>query len=408
MSEYEVRFVFKEPYYKSFETAGGTPIMSKAFYSKYSATEFNRSTGLLIGSGPYRMPDPTSWTPQPGQPIVLVRNERYWGPTPSFDRVIWNVIEEPAARVTAFHNGDIDFLGGDNPPTPEQYSQMAADKQFAEHTHHWSLTNPTEAWYYLAWNEKEGRDGKPTPFADARVRRAMTMLTDRNAILKNIIYGYGTVITSPFVPGTPQCDASIEPLPYDTAAAEKLLNEAGYHRDGDRMVGPDGKPLAFKLLFNSNSVPRSRIASFLHDAYAKVGIDAQPESTEWSVFEQRLDDRQFEVAIAALGGALEGDPYEELDTSQIAKTGMNIVQFSDPELDKSIAEARITVDDAKRMPLWHKVHKIIHEQQPYTYLFVYQELDFLRDRIHGAVPTKVLGLNPPSEWFIPQALQKAQ
>jgi peptide/nickel transport system substrate-binding protein len=114
------------------------------------------------------------------------------------------------------------------------------------------------------------------------------------------------------------------------------------------------------------------------------------------------------VAIAALGGTLEGDPYEEFDTSQIAKTGQNIVQFSDPAMDRAIAEARSTVDDAKRMPLWHNVHRLIHEQQPYTYLFIYKELDFARKRIHGTAPTRFVGLNESSEWYIPKAMQMSQ
>lgn len=408
VDDYHVRFVFKEPYYKSFELASSTPIMSKAFYSKYSIKDFNESTGLVMGSGPYRMPDPTSWRPEPGQPVVVVRNERYWGPAPSFDRVVWNVIEQPAARITAFRNGDLDFLGQDDPPTPEQFAQLSNDPQVVAHTHHWALTNPTEAFYFLAWNQKQGRDGPPTAFADARVRKAMTLLTDRQAILQAIIHGYGTETTSPFAPDTPQCDPSIKPWPYDPVEAEKLLAEAGFHRQGDQMVGPDGKPLAFKILYNTNSEPRRRIASFLHDAYAKLGIDAEPENAEWSVFQQRLDDRQYQVAIAALGGTLEGDPYEELDSSQISKTGLNWAQFSDPAMDKAISVARSTVDDAKRMPLWHKVHRMIHDQQPYTYLFIYKELDFARDRVHGLSPTKYAGLNPTNEWYIPKALQKSQ
>ena len=408
IDDYQVRFVFKEPYYKSFELATSTPIMSKAFYSKYSIKDFNESTGLVMGSGPYRMSDPTSWRPEPGQPVVVVRNERYWGPAPSFDRVVWNVIEEPSARITAFRNGDLDFLGQDNPPTPEQFTQLTADPKALEHTNHWALTNPTEAFYFIAWNEKQGRDGKPTAFADARVRKAMTLMTDRQAILRAIIHGYGAEITSPFAPDTPQCDPDIKPWPYDPDGAKKLLEEAGFHQQGDRIVGPDGTPLSFKILFNTNSEPRRRIASFLRDAYAKVGIDAQPENAEWSVFQQRLDNRQYDVAIAALGGALEGDPYEELDTSQIAKTGQNIVQYSDPEMDKAIAAARSTVVDAKRMPLWHKVHRIIHDQQPCTYLFIYKELDFARDRIHGIAPTKYVGLNQSPEWYIPKTMQMSQ
>jgi peptide/nickel transport system substrate-binding protein len=284
---------------------------------------------------------------------------------------------------------------------------MSVDPQLAVNTQHWALTNPQEAWYYLGWNEKEGRDGKPTPFADARVRRALTMLTDRAAILQSIIHGYGEIMSGPFSPGTPQCDASVQPLPFDVDAAQKLLEEAGFHRDGDRMIGPDGKPFTFQIMYNTNSEPRRRIASFLHDAYAKVGIDAEPKNEEWSVFQQRLDDRNYQVVIGAWGGSLESDPYDELNTKQMAGTGANFIQFSDPKLDAAIEVARSTVDDSKRMPLWHQVHQMIHEDQPYTFLFIYRELDLAHDRLHGLEPTK-LGLNPFLEWYIPKALQTAQ
>jgi peptide/nickel transport system substrate-binding protein len=404
-----VRFVFKEPYYKSLEVSGGTPIMSKAFYSKYSPTDYNRSTGLLIGSGPYRMPDPTSWKPTPGEPIVLVRNERYWGPTPSFDKLVWKVIEQPAARVTSFRNGEIDFLGGsDGPPTPEQYKQLIADPQILKQTNHWELTNPTEGWYYLGWNEKHGRDGPPTPFADVRVRQAMTMLTDRQTMLKTIMNGYADLITSCFAPNTSQCDPSIQPWPYDVDGAVKLLAEAGFHREGDRMMGPDGKPFSFQLMYNTNSEPRRRIASFLRDAYAKVGIEVNVKNEEFSVFQQRMDDRNYEVAIGAWGGSLESDPYEELHSSQIAKTGEDFIQYSNPMMDALIEQARSTVDDAKRQVLWHRLHQLIHQEQPYTYLFIYRELDIANNRIHGMTPTKILGISPFNEWYLPKELQTAQ
>ena len=406
--DYSVRFIFKEPYFGSFDVAGATPILSKAFYSHYSPTEFNRSTGLLIGTGPYRLPDATSWRPTPGQPIVLVRNERYWGPTPSFDRLVFNVIEEPSSRVTAFRNGDVDFIGGQNgPPTPEQFDKMVADEALVARTHHWVLDTPTEGYFYIGWNEKQGRDGKPTPFADVRVRKAMTLLTDRDAIMRQIIHGHGTVLSGPFAPMLPQSDPSIKPWPYDPEAGKKLLADAGFTLKEDRLMGSDGEPFSFKLLFNSNSEPRRRIASFLHDAYAKAGIDAEPEAAEWSVFLKRLDDRQYQAVLGAWGGTIESDPYEEFHSSQMAGTGENFIQFSNAELDRAIEKGRATVVAEKRWPLWHEVHRILHEQQPYTFLYIQKELDFANDRLHGLAPTN-LGLNSPSEWYIPSNLQASQ
>jgi peptide/nickel transport system substrate-binding protein len=407
--DYSVRFVFKEPYFQSFLMCSSSQILSKAFYSKYSPTDFNRSTGLVLGTGPYRLADPTSWRPEPGQPIVLVRNERYWGPTPSFDRLVWNVVEEPAARVTAFRNGDIDFLGGQNgPPTPEQYDQLSHDAGLLTKTQHWDLNTPVDGYYYIGWNERVNNTATPSPFADVRVRKAMTLLTDRQAILKNIIHGYGAVMSGPFPPMTPQCDPSIKPLPYDPAAAEQLLAEAGFHKQDDRLIGPDGQPLTFKMTYNSNSEQRRRIASLLHDAYAKAGIDAEPDPAEWSVFLKRMDDRQYQVLLGAWGGAIEDDVYEVFHSSQIAGTGEDFIHFSSPEVDAAIEKARTAPDDASGMALWHVVHRLLAEQQPYTFLYIGNELDFLNNRIHGAEPTKVEGLNPPVEWYVPRALQAMQ
>jgi peptide/nickel transport system substrate-binding protein len=404
--DYSVRFTFREPYFQSFLVAANTPIVSKAFYSRYSESDINRTPGLLLGSGAYRMPDPAGWVPQPGKPVVLVRNERYWGPTPSFNRVIWDIIENPNARNVAFRNGDMDSYGGPNGgPTPEQYDQMLGDKELLAHTHHWALDTPTNGFFYLGWNEKVGRGGAPTPFADVRVRKAMTLLTDRGAIARDIMRGYATVISGPFSTLLPQSDPTIKPLPYDPDEAMKLLTDAGFSKQGDRLVGPDGKPFEFKLMFNQTSAIRTRVASYIHDAYAKAGILVTPEPTEWSVYLKRIDDRQFDAIIGGWAGAIEFDPYQIFHSSQIEGTGDNFIQFKDDTLDAAIIKARATVDDDKRAVLWHDVHRIIHGDQPYTFLFIDQDLEFLNDRFRGVVPT-TLGLNPSEEWYVPSTLQK--
>ena len=406
VGDYEVRFVFSEPYFKSFDTAALTPILSKAFYSRFSETDFNRSTGLLMGSGPYRMLDPESWRPEPGKPLILVRNERYWGPTPAFNRLIWNIIENPSARTTAFRNGDTDSYGGPTGgPSPEQFDQMLQDKDLLSRTQHWVLDSPSEGFFYIGWNEKEGHGGAPTPFADVRVRRAMTMLTDRDRIARDIMRGYAKVISGPFSDLLPQSDPTIKPLPYDPEGAMKLLAEAGFKMQGSQLVGPDGKPFQFKIMYNTSSEIRKRIASYLHDAYAKAGILAEPDPTEWSVFLKRIDDRQFQALIGGWAGTIEFDAYQIFHSSQMEGTGDDFVQYKDEALDRAIEKARSTVDGDKRALLWHDVHRILHEDQPYTFLFIDKDLEFLTNRIHGVEPTK-LGLNPSEEWYVPQALQK--
>lgn len=399
VDDYTVRFVFKSPYFKEFDIAGGTQVLSKKFYSQFTPQQFNESTGYLIGSGPYRLPDPTSWTPEPGKPVILLRNERYWGPTPSFNRLVWKVIENPSARVTTFRNGDSDIFG----PAPDVYDDMLKDAALVARTQHYALDVPNSGYEYIGWNEKH--NGAATPFADPRVRRAMTMLTDRESICSNILKGYATVNTGPFSALTPQADPTIQPWPYDPDAAQKLLADAGYVRQGDHVVGPDGKPLQFELMYNTNSEPGKRMAAFVKDTYAKAGVLVTPKPTEWSVLLQRVTDRDFEAVLLGWSGDIENDPYQIFDSSQMAGTGDDFVQYDNPECDKAIEAARSEVDENVRMPLWHKVHQILHQDQPYTFLFISKDLEFLSGRIHGVEVTK-LGLNSNLEWYVPAALQK--
>ena len=407
INDYHVRFTFKEPYFVSFDTAAGQGIMSKAFYSKYSPTDFNQSTGLLIGTGPYRMPDPTAWRPEPGKPIEVVRNERYWGPRPSFDKMVWKVIENPTARTTAFENGETDIFGpGVIGPTPEQYEKMLQDTALIARTQHFDLPCLTIGYYYVGWNEKQGRDGAPTPFADKRVRQAMTMLVDREAIVRDIMRGYATVATGPFSPLSPQADPNVKPWPYDPVAAQKLLADAGFTKQGDRIVGPDGKPFTFKLSYATASSIAKRMAPMIHDSFAQAGIDVQLDPLEWSVLLKRLDDRQIEAVTMGWGGTVHDDPYQIFHSSQIAGTGDNFVQYSSKELDAALESARSVVDEEKDMPLWHKVCDILHEDQPYTFLYSEKELTFMDKRIRGAKATSINGINGPDEWYVPKALQK--
>jgi peptide/nickel transport system substrate-binding protein len=394
-----VRFKFKVPYFKSFEMVGGLPILSKKFYGQFDAKTLNESTGLLLGSGPYRLADPTTWKPEPGKPIELVRNERYWGVAPAASRMIWKVISNPSARQTAFRNGETDTLN----PTPEQFNGLLADTSLVARTQHFNLRIPNIGYQYIGWNEII--DGKPTPFADKRVRQAMTMLLDREAICKDIMRGYAEVNSSCFSALTGQADPAVKPWPFDPDRAIKLLADAGYHKENDTLIGPDGQPFRFKLTYPPNSPVRTQIQSFTKDALARAGIIVDPDPQEWSVLLKRNKEKKLQAVVLGWTGGIEDDPYQIFSTSAIAGVGDNTISYSNPELDKTMELARATKDLSQRMQYWHAVHRILHEDQPYTFLFISHELTFIDGRFKGAEPTKT-GLCSPTEWYVPAASQK--
>lgn len=401
IDDYTVRFTFVEPYFQSFTLAGGMAILPKHFYSKYSPKQFNESAGLLLGSGPYKLENPTDWHNEPGKPLQLVRNERYWGERPPFDRKIWRIIPDASARLTTFRNGDIDILS----PTPEQYRDLLKDDALLKRTQHYEYDAPAGGYRYIGWYEK--RAGKPLAFADKRVRQAMTMLIDRENICNNILYGYGTVANGPFSPLSPQNDTTIKPLPYDRDAAIALLKEAGYFdRDGDGVIdGPDGKPFKYELAYPSSSSVLERIALQVKDNMLRAGIDCQPKGYEWSILLERMKARDLDAMMLGWGGTIESDLYQIFHSDQIKDNGDNTISYSNPELDKIIEAARRTVDDDKRMVLWQQAQAILHEDQPYTFLFTSKALVFMDKRLQNVQLVKV-GLNPSTEWFVPKDQQE--
>jgi peptide/nickel transport system substrate-binding protein len=408
LDSHRVRFVFAEPYFESLGLAGQMQILAKHFYEPYldNPEQFNQSKGLLIGSGPYRLGDPESWTPDSGR-VELIRNQRYWGPVqPSFDRMIWSTIENDSARLAAFRNSTIDAYSS----KPREYQKLRDDKQLGAEANNLAYMSPTAGYSYIGWNNE--RDGEPTLFADQRVRKAMTLMTDRERIVEEIMLGQAEIAVSPFNPRSDQHDPAITPWPTDIAAAQALLDEAGFaDRDGDGVLENEaGKALEFELVYFQDSDDTRRIVLFLKDLYARAGVSLIPKPSEWSVMIDLLDSRNFDAITLGWSSGVETDIYQMFHGSQIDGGGDNFVQFSNPELDSLIDQARAEVSEQARMPLWHKAERILHDEQPYTFLMRRKSLMFIDRRIQNTEVTR-LGLNTtlvPVETYVPRSLQQYQ
>jgi peptide/nickel transport system substrate-binding protein len=391
---YEVEFVFQQPYFEAFSLAGGLGILPKHFYEKFKAEDFNQSTGYLMGSGPYRLEDPTAW--KPGMPIQLVRNDRYWGLAPAFDRLVFQEISSDKARLATFRNGKADIFGA----TPDQYRQLIDDPSLMSHVQRFEYQSPVSGYRFIAWNEKNPL------FADKRVRQALTMLLDRDRMIQQIYYGYAVLATGPFSPLSKQYNHELKPWTYNVNAAEKLLTDAGFKVGSDHLLhAPDGKPFRFNFTYPAGTSNYDQMALFMKDSYAHAGIVVNPDPLEWGAFTQRLQDKNFEAISLGWSAGVETDIYQMFHSSQAGPGGDDFMSYKSPELDKLIDEARRTMDDSKRMKLWQQAHAVLHEDQPYTFLWFGKSLVFVDNRIKN-IQRVTLGLNPRTEWYVPASMQK--
>ena len=405
-STLEVRFQYREPYFNALALAGGLEVMPRHFYEPYleDPTTFNESKGLLLGSGPYRLADPKAWTPDLGL-VELERNPRYWGPVAaSFDRILWKVIENDSARLTTFRNRDIDSYGA----RPREYQGLLDDEALRAQTHNFEFMNAVAGYSYIGWNQR--RNGEPTRFADRRVRQAMTWLTDRQRVIEEIMLGYAEPAVSPFSPRSRQHDPAIEARSFDPDKAKALLAEAGYlDRDGDGVLEDGaGAPFEFELVYFQENEDTERMVLFLKDLYARAGVHLKPLPAEWPVMLDLMDERNYDAITLGWTSGVETDVYQMFHGSQTEDGGDNFIHFKHDEFDRLVDQARATVREEERMPLWQAVERIFHDEQPYTFLMRRKTLAFVDQRLRNLEITK-LGLNlgsVPVEIFTPSTEQR--
>jgi len=406
VDDFTVSMKFKEPYFAALSVATtNMQIISKKFYEPIGPDKFNETPGLCMGTGPYMMKDPTSW--KPGQKLELIRNERYWGERGTFDRLVFNEVEGENAEVVMLRNGQLDRLRC----SPDQYVELLKDQGLMARMNHFEVESVDSGYTFVGWNQR--RNNKPTLFTDKRVRQAMAMLCDRERMARQLYHGFATVAKSTFSELSGQSDPNIKPLPYDVQRAKALLKEAGFEdRNGDGVIeAADGTPFRFKLTFKSGDEFSKKMALFLKDSYSPAGIVAEPDATDWNIMMKNLDSRNFDAITLGWSADVEDDPYQIFHSDQIADAGDNFISYDNPEKDRLIDLGRRTLDDKKRLEVWHQLEKVITDDQPYTFLLERKSLQLVDKRIANVEPSK-LGLNynmkqeMPVPWYVPKGKQK--
>lgn len=400
LGEKTLEFHFKEPRFDNLDQAFGFKILPKAVYEPLveSPGRFNQSTGLAVGSGPFRLVRSTlddEWTPP--DDIVLVRNELYWGPRPPLDGVRFKVVQESLARLTAYENGEGDMIR----PTPPQFVLKSEQADFRARHEQRDWYNMQGGYSFIGWQCGPRNGERLTPFHDVRVRQAMTLLTDRERLLRDIHRGLAKRATSPFLSSTPQSDPNISPWPYDPARAKELLAEAGWvDRDGDGVLENErGDDFKFELMFGQGSDSTLQMVTFLEREYAAAGIRMELKPIDWSALDAILKSRDFDaVTFAWSASAPENDPNQIWHSSSIENQGDNFIQWSSPDADALIERGRATIDAAQRMAVWHQLQAVYHEQQPYTFLHELPWLRFTTKRVMN-FQEYASGIEPHEFWI---------
>jgi peptide/nickel transport system substrate-binding protein len=296
---------------------------------------------IAIGTGPYKFKSFVR-----GTAIELERNDSYWGQAEPWKSVRFVPVPNAGPRLAGLLAGDYDVIEN---PAARDLARIKGDKRFG-----YVVTPSTRVVYFQL---DVARDPSPlvsaengkNPLKDPRVRKAMSLAIDRDAIVKRIMDGaaepaYQFLPTGMFgtLPNPPA-------LRYDPGEAKKLLSEAGY---------PNGFKVTLSTT-NDRYINDSQIAQAVAQYLNQVGIHADVDAMTRAIYFPRRSKKEFSVALGGWGST-SGEASSFLRqwpaTPNEAQTigGSNYGGYSDPEFDELIRAAISTLDDAKRSELLQK------------------------------------------------------
>lgn len=364
LDNHTVQFVAKIKYFRNFEMAAGFSPVPKHIYEDLSDENRKKLNKTLIGTGPYMLD-----RYRRGKDLTLVSNPNWWGRNTeifkkkyNFKKILMRFIKDGTIAITRAEKGEIDFLG----LSPEEYIKKATGDRWGKEVFKKQVKNKQPSGYgYVGWNLRNPM------FASKKTRLALYHLINRRLMNEKFNYGLNDLATGPVYRQSKYANPDVKPVEYDPKMALKLLKEDGWKSGPDSILEKtiDGKKqrLSFTILEPNKEFVKN-LTIFKEDA-KRAGVEVKIKFIEWTSFIKLLDERKFEaVRLGWSGGAIEWDP-KQIWHSDFAKSGSNFVGYKNPEVDKLIDEARITLDEEKRTVILRKVYKLIAEDVPYAFFF---------------------------------------
>lgn len=386
----------------------GTEIPKETLGVRFNQHWYNNKG--ILGGGPFRLAEYT-----PGARMRLERNEDFHGEKPAIKVINYPIYADPSLTLLKLKSGEVSY----GVLRPSQYreevlqyrdlpeAQRPKDSQFFNGQISCEEVD-RPAFNYIGWNAD-----KPM-FADKRVRRAMTLALNRQQIVDKVFVGLGRVARGPYMESTPFSAPEVQPLPFDLKQAAALLKEAGWEdSDKDGLLdhalwqsSGDAKraPFEFSLLIVSSSPEWASAANIFKEDLLSIGVKLNVESVEWSLMQKRMDEKKFDAFVGGWALGWSTDLYQIWHSSQAdIPKGSNRVGFRNKRGDEIIDTLRTTLEPDARVELLREFHRILHEEQPYSFVMIPRAPSCHRQVLENVIFAKTNPVADATPWWSAQA-----
>jgi peptide/nickel transport system substrate-binding protein len=346
-----------EPFLLMFD-ATTCAIVAKHVYGGMDAAAMrnNPANQTPVGTGPFKLGE---W--QRGNFIKLVKNGTYWKPgQPMLDELVYRIIPDSNLRGVALQTGQVQ-LTAFNDIEAFDVPRFKAEANLDVNLGGWEYFGP------LSWIELNHRS---KPLDNPKVRRALSMVIDRNFIVNRLWFGVGKAATSPISSATKFHDPSMKLPAFDEKAAAALLDEAGLK------AGADGTRFELKFMPLPYGEIWSRLGEYIRQQFSKIGVKLVAEAVDAATWARKLGQWEYDVTINFVYQW--GDPtlgvertYVSTNIQKVAFT--NTAGYSNPKVDDLFRTARESPSSAARAAAFTEVQKVLVDDMPLIWLM---ELSF--------------------------------
>ena len=329
------------------------------------------ATAHLIGSGPYRF---RRW--EHGQSLELAADTLV-SPMPAIRRVIWRFAPDPDAALNLILTHEADLL--EQIGTPDRVSRVAGDNAY------WVVPYPSAVFGFLSFRLSDA-NGRPHPvLGDPAVRRALTLAADRPLLARSIFGPNTQVPTGPMSQLLWISAGDSGGTAYDTVAAARLLDSAGWVRPGGAGVRRrGGQPLRLDVLVPATSSTRRNVAVALQEAWRRLGADVSVTVVDGPVFQERLGAGRFDSYV----GAYLDEPSARGLVDQWTRSGwggLNYGRYGNPAFDSLLSRAGRETDRTRSAALYHEAMDTINADAPAIFLYALTNTAAVHRRLRHVV-----------------------
>ena len=360
VDDYTIKVTLKEPFagfLASISSPGVSIYDSEA--TEAAGDQFGMDPAVTVATGPFEF---SSWSFN--NQLVLTRNEDYWKGASGLPGVVIKIIPDTETQSMMFESGELDILDLD-------YAADSVDR-FTETYPDQIVQGPRVGIVYFTMNfNKE-------PFQDVRVRKAVQMSIDRQAILDALYGGRGQVEQGIFPHGLIGFNPDQEEIKYDPEAAKALLAEAGYADGFDMEIAAD----------SSASDTMTMALEIVSDQLAEVGIRAEIKNYDESTWLETRKSGEL-GSFMSTWSADYNDPDNFIYTffGNEEKTRIRSINYPDTEVMERVAKARTLVNEDERLAEYKALEeKLIHEDAAWVPMFSRLHLFAVSKRVQGFAP----------------------